>query len=50
MSKEDLIDLLKSLSRIEGVAMGMKDKEASNAITDELSWATDKIVELLKES
>ncbi len=49
MSREDLVDLLVALSRIDGVAMAMKDRESSQVINDELEWITDKVVALLKD-
>ena len=48
MTRDEMIDLLRSLSIIEGVSFTC-DKTQREAIQDQLIWATDKLLELIKE-
>lgn len=48
MNKEEMIDLLRSLSIIDGVAMTCDTKQGK-AIVDQLEWAVDFLLRKLKE-
>jgi len=48
VSNSDLIDLLRSLSIIEG-AVCTADRAVQETVNDELGWCVDKILEVLKE-
>ena len=46
---DDLIDLLRSLSIIEGAVRGGKDREVQQTVMDELDWCVEMLLKLLKE-
>jgi hypothetical protein len=48
MDKNDLVDLLRSLSIIEG-AVCTADISVQNRVGDELEWCVSKIVKELKQ-
>ncbi len=49
LSREEMIDLLRSLSIIDGAAMATSDQSAGRVITDELEWCTELLLNKLKE-
>jgi len=47
MTREDIIDILKAISKVEGIARTLEPK-TEDAITAELEWISDKLTEILK--
>ena len=49
MTRENIIDLLRSLSVIEGATAGIKEREIAQRINNELEWIVPLLLKELKD-